>query len=209
MARFDWNFDWNFGYWRLAIASGLVSGLVGGAPALAQPFPGAQPSPAAGSAPSAKLDQLLYFQGTWQCQARPATAKVSTPFARYTWSVKRTLNNYWFLGNVTAADRSALAHDTLGFNTLSNKFGRTILTADGGFYNFLSDGWKENTFTWEGSALDMASQSKRSMREVLVKKTNQRFEAIFYTQDPESKRWTADVREVCEKRSPSPSSMKG
>lgn len=194
-------------HWNLAIASGLMGSLISGLSLINSPAARGQTlprsSPAVDSAPAAQLDQLLYFQGTWQCRARPAKAPNTQPFARYTWSVKRTLNNYWFLGNVTAADRTELAHDTLGFNTLSNKFGRTVLTADGGFYNFLSDGWDGDTFIWEGSAVDMGSRTKRALREVLVRKSNQQFEAVFYTQDPTSKAWIAETQEICDQRSPS------
>lgn len=168
-------------------------------------LPSAQPAnsvqPTIGSRPAEQLDQLAYFQGTWRCRVREADAPATTFFAEFTWTITRELNRYWFLGTVVAPDKTDLARDTLGFNTLTGKFGRTILTADGGFYNLLSEGWKDRTFTWEGSALDMPQRTKRSLREVIEQKTDSRFEATYYTLEPTSKTWKPDTREICEKQS--------
>jgi hypothetical protein len=161
----------------------------------------AQSLPIAAVSPADNLNALAYFQGTWNCRVREANAPTNQPFADFTWVLKRTLNNYWFLGNVSSPDGSPLAHDTIGFNTLSNKFGRTIITADGGFYNFLSDGWQGRTFTWEGTAVDMGMRTRQGMREVIQQESDRKFTAVYYTQDPTAKTWIADTQEVCEKQS--------
>ncbi len=197
--------------WSTAIATGLVTNFallatsfcpgpsLGANPPLGQPAsPVVSPSTAA-ARPSEKLADLAYFQGTWRCRVREVSAPVSQSFAEFNWTVKRELNNYWYLGSVVSPDKTGLAHDTLGYNTLNNKFGRTILTADGGFYNFLSDGWQGNTFTWEGSALDMGARTKQSIREVIERKSPRQFEATYYTLNPTSQTWNADVKEICEK----------
>lgn len=46
--------------------------------------------------PPKELERLEYLQGTWRCQQPAALA---SPSGVFTWTVKKDLNNFWYLGN--------------------------------------------------------------------------------------------------------------
>lgn len=115
------------------------------------------------------------------------------------WSIKRKLNNFWFLGQAATKQNVAITHDTLGYNTLTKRFGRTILTGDGQFINLLSDGWSGERWIWEGSVVRGTQRS--GLRETIVKKGDRAFEATYDQSDPVKKDWQPVLKETCRKAS--------
>ncbi len=148
------------------------------------------------SKPDPKVDELNYFQGSWTCQAKKTT---DSKAAEFTWTVKRVLNDFWFLGEVTA-QKKTLTHDTLGYNTVSEKFGRTTLTSDGRFMNFISDGWQKDSLVWEGAFVNLIAKKKEALREVVVKKSDREFSTTYYSLELPSQTWKPTTQETCKKQ---------
>ncbi|MDJ0635940.1 MAG: hypothetical protein QNJ34_22330 [Xenococcaceae cyanobacterium MO_188.B29] len=48
------------------------------------------------SQPPSELNRLKYFEGTWRYQQPAAPA---SPVGIFTWTVKRDLNDFWYVGN--------------------------------------------------------------------------------------------------------------
>ncbi len=156
-------------------------------------------TPIAAVKPDPKVDELAYFQGVWMCKVKPSEG-LSTPLeVPYTWRMKRELNNFWYIGQLETARRAAKTHETMGYNTITKKFGRTILTNDSSFANLLSDGWDKDTLTWEGSTVNMSQQKKQSLREVIARKNNREFASTFYRQDATQKEWQTTATQTCQK----------
>ena len=76
--------------------------------------------------PDPQLEQLQYFQGKWSCAVNVVGASAAIPIEPFTWEVKRVLNNFWFVGQTATRQNVAITQDTLGYNTLTKRFGRTI-----------------------------------------------------------------------------------
>jgi hypothetical protein len=142
-----------------------------------------------------KLDALNYFQGSWTCQAKKLN---DTKVDEFTWNLKRSLDGFWFLGAVSH-QKKILTHDTLGYNTVSEKFGRTILTSDGRFINAIAEGWQKENWTWEGSLVNMVSKKKEPFRQVIVRKSDREFNATYYTLEMPGQTWKIATQETCRK----------
>ncbi|XGV96768.1 MAG: hypothetical protein ACAF41_29095 [Leptolyngbya sp. BL-A-14] len=149
--------------------------------------------------PDPQLEQLQYFQGKWSCAVKPVNAPANRSAELFTWEVKRELNNFWFLGQAVTKQSVAITHDTLGYNTLSKRFGRTILTGDGQFINLLSDGWSGETWVWEGSVV--RGTQRNGLRETIAKKGDRVFEATYEQADLAKKDWQPVLKETCRKAS--------
>lgn len=149
--------------------------------------------------PDPQLEQLQYFQGQWSCAVKPVDAPANRSAEPFTWEVKRVLNNFWFLGQAATKQNVAITHDTLGYNTLTRRFGRTILTGDGQFINLLSDGWSDESWVWEGSLVQ--GSQKSGLRQAIVKKGDRAFEATYSKLDPMKKEWQPLLKETCQKAS--------
>jgi hypothetical protein len=142
-----------------------------------------------------KLDDLNYFQGSWTCQAKNPT---DTKADGFSWSLKRSLDGFWFLGEAVK-QKKVLTHDTLGYNTVSEKFGRTILTSDGRFINAISDGWQKENWTWEGSLVNLVNKKKEPFRQGVVRKSDREFEATYYAMELPGQTWKVATQETCRK----------
>jgi hypothetical protein len=163
------------------------------------PAQAAEPPTTALPKPDPQLEQLQYFQGKWSCAVKPVNALVNSPAESFTWEIKRTLNNFWFLGQATTKQAVAITHDTMGYNTLTKRFGRTILTGDGQFINLLSEGWVSDKWVWEGSVVRGTQRS--GLRETIVKKGDRVFEATYEQADLVKKDWQPVLKETCRKTS--------
>lgn len=166
---------------------------------LAAPTQAAEQTATSQVKPDPQLDQLQYFQGKWICAVKEAGAPASKPADTFTWTVRRVLNNFWFLGQVEDNQNVALTQDTLGYNTLTKRFGRTVLTSDGQFLNFLSNGWTGKTWIWEGSVV--RGDQKETLRETIVKKSDREFEATYEKLAPVKQEWQPLLKEICRKLS--------
>lgn len=144
--------------------------------------------------PDPKLNDLAFFARTWKCES----PSVDNPdqMEQLSWTVLRELNDFWYLGLTENSDLQPVKHDTMGFNTVFQKFGRTILTNDGRFANFLSDGWDGNTITWDGSVVNMVSRSKGKHRIVMTKTGEHAFDAIEYELN-DQKSWKEISSQTC------------
>jgi Protein of unknown function (DUF1579) len=157
---------------------------------------------AATAKPDLQVSELAYFQGNWLCTMKPTSSALAA--ATYTWRIKRELNDFWYIGQLETSQklvkpREAKTHETMGYNTITKKFGRTVLTNDGGFANLLSDGWDKDALTWEGSIVQMGQQKKQGLREVIARKSNREFTSMFYTKDENQKEWQLIGQQTCQK----------
>lgn len=188
---------------RLAVEGGTTcrdrACFIASAIALVLVMPAHAAEPPALPKPDPQLEQLQYFQGKWSCAVKPVNDPANRPAEPFTWEVKRVLNNFWFLGQTATRQNVAITQDTLGYNTLSKRFGRTILTGDGQFINLLSDGWSSDKWVWEGSVV--RGTQKNGLRETIVKQGDRAFEAIYDQPDPVKKEWQPVLKESCRKAS--------
>ncbi|PSB25577.1 hypothetical protein [Stenomitos frigidus] len=159
----------------------------------------AEPPTSALPKPDPQLEQLQYFQGKWLCVVKPVGAPANRPAEPFTWEIKRELNNFWFLGQVSTKQNIAITHDTLGYNTLTKRFGRTILTGDGQFINLLSEGWSDDKWVWEGSVV--RGTQRNGLRQTIVKTGDRAFEAAYEQADLVKKDWQPVLKETCRKAS--------
>ena len=165
----------------------------------ALPAPAAEPTVPALPTPDPQLEQLQYFQGKWSCAVKLVNAPTNRPVEPFTWEVKRVLNNFWFVGQTATRKNVVITQDTLGYNTLTKRFGRTILTGDGQFINLLSEGWSGENWVWEGS--DVRGTRKSGLRETIAKKGDRAFEATYEQADLVKKDWQPVLKETCRKAS--------
>jgi predicted GIY-YIG superfamily endonuclease len=156
-------------------------------------------TPVATPQPDPKVAELAYFQGVWMCQLKPSSGLSTPPEATYIRRLKRELNNFWYIGQSETMQKVTKTHETMGYNTLTKKFGRTILSNDSSFANFLADGWNKNTFTWEGSTVNMSQQQKQSLWEVVLRQSDREFTSTFYRQDATQKAWQPTATQICKK----------
>lgn len=87
--------------------------------------------------PPAELSRLKYFEGTWRCQ-QPAVP--ASPVGIFTWTVKRDLNNFWYVGNaeeIQSPDEGnpINSREFLGYDAASQKLTRSVVVGNGNSYN--------------------------------------------------------------------------
>jgi Protein of unknown function (DUF1579) len=181
------------GNWVCFVASAIALTLA------VLPAQAAEPTAPVLPKPDPQLEQLQYFQGKWSCAVKPTGAPDNRPAEPFTWEIKRVLNNFWFLGQASTKQNVAITHDTLGYNTLTKRFGRTILTGDGQFINLLSEGWSDDKWVWEGSVV--RGTQRNGLRETIVKKGDRVFEATYEQADLVKKDWQPVLKETCRKAS--------
>ena len=168
-------------------------------PLVILPAHAGEPTVPALPTPDPQLEQLQYFQGKWSCAVKLVSASINRPIEPFTWEVKRVLNNFWFVGQTATRQNVIITQDTLGYNTLTKRFGRTILTGDGQFINLLSEGWSGENWVWEGS--DVRGTRKSGLRETITKKGDRAFEATYDQADLVKKDWQPVLKETCRKAS--------
>ena len=88
--------------------------------------------------------------------------------------------------------------EILGYNTISEKFGRTIVGDEGKFANFLSNGWDGETLTWEGRVSNMATK-QMAKHQLVVTKTNDRAFTEIENMSKEDGTWMLVSEKTCTK----------
>lgn len=131
------------------------------------------------------LDQLNFFAKDWQCDLKDMTSSRESEPVAFQWSLIRELKDLWFIGQAMTSDRGVFERETLGYNTMMQKFGRTIIGDDGKFANFLSEGWENQMFTWEGRVANMVTQNVEKRRIVITKTADHSFKSAEYVSMPD------------------------
>lgn len=183
----------NNGFPRMILGGvSLGFGLIFGAIASAEPL-STQESPAADT----RLDELNFFAHAWQCESEMPVPGRKTP---YQWSVLRDLNDFWFVGQAMTSEPNIFERETLGYNTVIGKFGRTIIGNDGKFANFLSDGWIQNTLQWKGQVVNMAAKTTQKHWIIITKTSDSQFKELEYVLSPtDSSRWLIASEKSCKR----------
>ena len=91
----------------------------------------AQPKESKISQPPPELSFLGYFEGTWRCQ-QPAAS--DSPSGIFTWTVRRDLNGFWYLGNAEAIKspnegKLINSREFLGYDAASQKLVRSVVVS--------------------------------------------------------------------------------
>lgn len=147
-----------------------------------------------------ELDRLEYFQGTWRCQ-QPALP--ASPSSIFTWTVKRDLNNFWYLGNAeetqSADDSQPInSREFLGYNIASQKLFRSVVVGNGNFFNLTASNWRDNKLVWSGTVVDQDKGESIPLREEIVRDSQDRFTATYFIAD-EKDNWKPVVDETCDR----------
>ena len=82
--------------------------------------------------PPKELERLEYLQGTWRCQQPAAPARANSIFI---WSVRRGLNNFWYVGNAQEIKtpinvKPVSSQEFLGYNGASKKLIRSAVVGE-------------------------------------------------------------------------------
>lgn len=151
--------------------------------------------------PPEELKRLEYFQGTWQCQQPAAPAPASGLF---TWTVKRGLNNFWYVGNAQETKSSNNAklinsQEFLGYNGASKKLIRSVVVGDGNSYNMTASDWQNGKLVWEGILFRMGES--KPLRQEIIQNSQNKFTATYFIPD-KANRWKPAVNETCDRVKP-------
>lgn len=146
--------------------------------------------------PPKELERLEYLQGTWRCQQPAAPA---SPSGVFTWTVKKDLNNFWYLGNAEEtkppnAGKPVNSREFLGYNAASKKLIRFAVVGNGNSYNLTASDWRDGKLVWEGNIVRMGQSTP--LRQEIVKDSQDKFTATYFIRDNAS-RWKAAVNETC------------
>ncbi len=202
----------------LSLRRGLIAGIlwagvsaIAPTPSLAETLPSTAESISAKPVspevqPDPKLDELSFFVQDWQCETKThhASNDSSVQPILSNWSVLRELKGFWFLGLRTDVNREPIQHDTLGYNTIFQKFGWTILGNDGRFGNVLSEGWDGDRMTWEGSLVDLAARTRVKYRVMMTKTGDRAFQSRDYVLQEGQENWTPVSNQSCTSQSSQP-----
>lgn len=145
-----------------------------------------------------ELDRLQYFEGTWRCQQPAAPALPSNTFI---WTVKRDLNNFWYLGN--AEETQSLengepinSREFLGYDIAAKKLVRSVVVGNGNFFNMTGSDWQDNKLVLSGTVVDKEKGQSIPLRQEIVRDGNDRFTATYFIPDDEGN-WQPVVDETC------------
>ena len=142
-----------------------------------------------------RLKDLDYFARQWTCmRSTQGSSEMANP---YQWTVTQELNDFWYLGRGETQSGVHTQQDTLGYNTIFKKFGRTILGNDSTFANFLSSGWNENQIVWVGTSSNLAIGQTAKHKIVMTKISEQAFTSEEYRVGEEPDSWEAIATQIC------------
>lgn len=144
-----------------------------------------------------RLDDLSFFAQDWQCELEEKGDLAKLKTSSFQLGVTRELNDFWFLGQVSTPERGIFERETLGFNTIMEKFGRTVIGDDGKFANFLSEGWDGETLTWEGRVANMATKTMAKHRIVVTKTSDHAFMEKEYAPLDDQDSWELISSKSC------------
>ncbi len=151
--------------------------------------------------PPKELERLEYLQGTWRCQQPAAPAPASGVFI---WTVKKDLNNFWYLGNAEETKsanggKPINAREFLGYNVASKKLIRSVVVGDGNSYNMTASDWQNGKLVWEGFLFRMGQSTP--LRQEIVQDSQNKFTATYFLPD-KANRWKPAVNETCNRLKP-------
>lgn len=142
-----------------------------------------------------RLKALDYFVREWTCmKSTQGSSEMANP---YQWTVTQELNKFWFLGRGETQDGVHTQQDTLGYNTIIKKYGRTILGNDSTFANFLSDGWTGNQMTWVGSSSILSIGKAAKHKIVMTRISDAAFTTEEFRAGSEPDTWEAIATQIC------------
>ena len=149
------------------------------------------------SQPPSELSRLEYFEGTWRCQ-QPA-APIS-PSAIFTWTVKRDLNNFWYVGNAEeikspGGGTPINSREFLGYDTASQKLRRYVVVGNGNSYNLTASDWQNGKLVWLGTIVKQGSFLP--LREEIIQNSPDKFTATYFIPDEVINRWKPLVNKTC------------
>ncbi|WP_019505438.1 DUF1579 family protein [Pleurocapsa sp. PCC 7319] len=147
-----------------------------------------------------ELDRLEYFRGTWRCQQPAAPA---SPSGVFTWTVKRDLNDFWYLGNAEETQspddgKPINSREFLGYNIASKKLFRSVVVGNGNSFNMTASDWQDGKLIWSGTVVDRAKGKSLPLRQEIVRDSQDRFTATYFILDEESN-WQPVVNETCDR----------
>ena len=150
------------------------------------------------SQPPPELSRLEYFQGTWRCQQ---PAKPETPASMFTWTVRRDLNGFWYMGNAEETQsptnsQPINSQEFLGYNTASKKLVRSVVVGNGNSFNLTALNWQDNKLIWSGTVVDKGQSTP--LREEIIKDSPDKFTATYFIPDEEGN-WKPVVNETCDR----------
>ncbi len=158
----------------------------------------AQPKKSQPSQPPSELSSLEYFQGTWRCQQ---PAKPKSPSGVFTWTVKKDLNDFWYLGNaeeIQSPNDGQLinSREFLGYNPAAQKLVRSVVVGNGNSYNLTASDWQDGKLVWEGTIVRMGQSTP--LRQEIIQDSQDKFTAIYLIPDDGGK-WQPVVNETCDR----------
>ena len=141
-----------------------------------------------------RLQELEFFVRDWSC----ITSSAGQSDKRfYLWKITSELNGFWLLGRGETLSGEHLQQDTFGFNTILNKFGRTILGNDSTFANFLSNGWEDNRMVWVGTSSDLSAAKTGKHKLVMTRISDNAFKTEEFRAVPDTESWEAIATQSC------------
>lgn len=146
--------------------------------------------------PPKELERLEYLRGTWRCQQPAAPAPANSIFI---WSVRRDLNNFWYVGKAqeTRSPNNAKpvsSQEFIGYNGASKKLIRSTVVGDGNSYNMTATDWKDGKLIWEGILFRKGTSTP--LRQEIVQNSQDKFTATYFITD-EVNKWKPAVNETC------------
>lgn len=147
---------------------------------------------------SPELDRLQYFEGTWRCQQPAAPA---SPSGIFIWTVKRDLNDFWYLGNAEETQspkggEPINSREFLGYDIADKKLVRFVVVGNGNSFNMTGSDWQDNKLVWSGTVIDREKGQSIPLRQEIIRDSSDRFTATYFVPDDEGN-WQPIVDETC------------
>lgn len=145
-----------------------------------------------------ELDRLEYFVGNWRCQ-QPALP--ASPSGVFVWTVKRDLNDFWYLGNAEETQspnngQPINSREFLGYDIAVNKLVRSVVVGNGNSFNMTASDWQDDKLIWSGTVVDREKGQSILLRQEIVRDSQDRFTATYFISDAKDN-WKPVVDESC------------
>ena len=150
------------------------------------------------SQPAPELSRLEYFEGTWSCQQPAAPAP---PSGVFTWTVRRDLNHFWFLGDAEEIqspndEQPINSREFLGYDAASKKLVRSVVVGNGNFYDLSASDWQDGKLVWSGTIVRKGQSTP--LRQEIIQDSQDKFTATYFVPDALGG-WTPVVNETCDR----------
>ena len=145
-----------------------------------------------------ELNRLEYFSGKWRCQ-QPAAPE--TPSGIFVWTVKKDLNDFWYLGNAKETQspdngKPIDSREFLGYDAASQKLVRSVVVGNGNFFNLTATDWQDGILIWEGAVIDKGESIP--LRQEIIRDSQDKFTATYFIPD-DNGNWQPVVDETCDR----------